>query len=691
MTLSKKAYTSSKCLSTGGTLVKRMQNKPMILTILIVLFLLLALYNQLPDNSEEQSQTSPLQSTFALTYAQEQTGIENRTDDEKRNSPDEREVEKKSKPIANYHIYVRLDEQDKRLFGRQTIVWNHPGFEPVEEVYFHLYPNAFASKKTSFMRESGGKLRNDRFKNKQYGSMQIEHITLKGRNVGLESEFVQPDDGNRHDQTLLKVMLPEPIQPGERAVFDLRFEVKMPFAFARMGTVDDFVMAGQWFPKISMYETAGMRGRKDEGWNIHQYHGNSEFYANFGKYRVHIDAPSHYNIAATGELIQQTSEQEGRTVHTYEAEDVHDFAWAASPHFLKYSESFQLPNGHRVQIQLFLDPAHEHLSNRYFYAASSALLHFSEWFAPYPYPTLSIVVPPPGGGGAGGMEYPTLITAWAADDEHPGYELERVIVHEIAHQYFYGLVASNEFEEAWLDEAFTSYAEDRLMKEEYGLIPRTGIESSYITSPAPLNLYAWDYHNHHHYADNVYIRGKLVLKEIEKRIGSEWMNVVLRTYFQRWMFDHPSTEDFLEVLQQVTDRNWRSFFETFVYEGGMTDFAVQAIHSEPVTVKGKETWEHQIWIERLGAIYPKVPVQIHFTDGSSKVIQFDGRKQEMTKLTIQHNAQIDRVVIDPKHTMMLENRRINNVLRANVEPEERTYYQLIATHVIDLFMKWLVW
>ena len=120
------------------------------------------------------------------------------------------------------------------------------------------------------------------------------------------------------------------------------------------------------------------------------------------------------------------------------------------------------------------------------YAAKKALSRYSQWYGTYPYSTLSIVVPPPGGNGAGGMEYPTLVTAWGASDKEPDLELERVVVHEIGHQFFYGLVASNEFEEAWLDEGFTSYAEDKVMEAEYGVSPNLPVESSYITSPNTL-------------------------------------------------------------------------------------------------------------------------------------------------------------------------------------------------------------
>ena len=116
----------------------------------------------------------------------------------------------------------------------------------------------------------------------------------------MRMAFVQPDDGNKDDHTLLKIPLPKPVGPGEQVTIKTEFLVKLPAAFARMGYVDDFVMAGQWFPKVAAYERKGTRGRTEPGWDLHQYHGNSEFYADFGMYDVKIQVPANYIVAATG-------------------------------------------------------------------------------------------------------------------------------------------------------------------------------------------------------------------------------------------------------------------------------------------------------------------------------------------------------------------------------------------------------
>ncbi len=220
------------------------------------------------------------------------------------------------------------------------------------------------------------------------------------------------------------------------------FTVQLPQVFARMGYAGDFMMAGQWYPKIAVYEPKGTRGQAEEGWNLHQYHGNSEFYADFGIYNVKLRVPVGYTVAASGFPTKPVVNDGKTRLYTFYADDVHDFAWAASPNFVYFEEPYATKDLPGVRIKLYLDPKHEHLKARYMTAAKKALARYSEWYGSYPYSTLSIVVPPENGNGAGGMEYPTLVTAWGAGEDNPSLELERVIVHEIGHQFFYGMVAA---------------------------------------------------------------------------------------------------------------------------------------------------------------------------------------------------------------------------------------------------------
>lgn len=596
-----------------------------------------------------------------------------------------------SERIAEYHINVRLDESAHLLQGAQTVSWLNPGKKTVNELYFHLYPNAFESQDTTFMRESGGRLREDPMPADGYGGISLTALeTTDGLSLMNRIEYVQPDDGNAKDKTLMKIRLPQPVKSYERITLTMKFEVKLPKVFARMGYAEDFVMAGQWFPKLAAYEKVGVRGRSAEGWNLHQYHGNSEFYANYGIYSVKIQVPDTYTVAATGFPTKTPVLANGRKTYQFYADDVHDFAWAASPNFIYVEEPFSSPNVPGVRIKLYLDPKHENLKERYLYAAKAALSKFSEWYGSYPYSTLSIVVPPKAANGAGGMEYPTLVTAFGAEDDSPGYNLERTVVHEIGHQYFYGLLASNEFEEAWLDEGFTSYAEDKLMEHEFGVAPNLAIEGSYMTDPAPLKLAAWEYKGHRHYAENVYMRSKLVLLAIEKQVGEKTMRRIMRTYTQKYRFNHPTTSDFQRVVEQVTERKWTDFFNQYVYGNQMADFAVEGIDTRLVDSEGAPRYEATVHIVKKGADYPSVPIVFHFADGTSTRKMWNGDGERM-QYRINHTAPLDWVMIDPLYTIVVENKHINNYMKAHVEEPVRTRVNLSIVKLLEMISSAVGW
>jgi hypothetical protein len=592
--------------------------------------------------------------------------------------------------IVEYHIDVSLLPEQKTLQGAQTVTWENPGSKPVQDIYWHLYPNAFESNKTTFNRESGGKLRQDAMTSESYGGMKIESIQTSGQDLVAYTSFVQPDDGNTNDHTLLKVHLSEAIAPGKTINFNVKYSVKLPFVYARMGYADDFYMAGQWFPKIAVYEPAGTRGRVEEGWNLHQYHGNSEFYADFGIFNVSIQVPSNYIVAATGFPTKPAYEKNNRKTYQFYSDDVHDFAWSASPHFIYYEEPFSAPHVPGVKIKLYLDPKHKDLKARYMQAAKKSLSRYSEWYGDYPYSTLSIVVPPGNANGAGGMEYPTLITAWGAQSEHADLSLERVVVHEIGHQFWYGMVASNEFEEAWLDEGFTSYAEDKVMELEYGSKSNLPLEASYVTSPEPLKQNSWEYGHRNQYADNVYIRAKLVLNTMEKEAGEKMMKLTMKKYFQQWKFRHPSTQDFQSVLENVTHRSWQDFFNHFVYGGVMLDYAVDNIHIRKAVQNGQSVYISEVLIRKRGGPFHTIPIQFHFSDGTTINKVWDSTSAEtLYKLT--HSTPVDWVRVDPEYKLLMENKHINNFMNASVDRGVTIRWNLGFVKIVETLFNWVSW
>ncbi|MNO35884.1 Peptidase family M1 [compost metagenome] len=597
-----------------------------------------------------------------------------------------------SNRVTEYHINVKLNEEDGTLTGTETITWTHPGKKSVNELYFHLYPNAFAADDSTFMKESHGKLRGDTMPKDGWGSMEVTEIrTTDGISLLHRLQYIQPDDGNIKDQTLAKVRLPVTVRGGESVTLKIGFKVKLPKIFARMGKSGDFIMAGQWFPKLSVYEPAGIRGRSAEGWNLHQYHGNSEFYSDFGIYSVNINVPDSYTVAATGFPTKAAVVSDGRKSVQYYADDVHDFAWSASPNFIYAEEPFSSAEVPGVRIKLYLDPAHKDLKDRYFYAAKVALANFSKWYGRYPYSTLSIVVPPAEGSGAGGMEYPTLITAFSAHSDSPGYEeLERTVIHEIGHQFFYGMVASNEFEEAWLDEAFTSYAEDKLMEQEFGSTSNLPIQASLITSPASLTIPAWKYGSGDRYAKNVYYRGKLILLDIEQQVGAKTMKRILYTYSQKYRFKHPTTTDFQKVVEQITGRSWKSYFDQYVYGDKMADYSVDHITIKSINRDGKVLYESTVDISRLGAASPKIPILFTFKDGHTINKVWNGKGNTL-QLKLEYKEPLSFVLIDPVYSLVLENKHINNYLKADISEPISTRASVGIVKIMEAVLETIVW
>lgn len=591
-----------------------------------------------------------------------------------------------SQRVTEYHISVVLND-DNTLSGAQTVTWKNPGRQAVSELVLHLYPNAFSPGST-FLRETSGKLRNDTMAPGGYGAMDILSLTTEdGTTLLPRLHYIQPDDGNKHDRTLASFRLPEAVKPGHSVTLKMKFKVTLPPVFARMGTAGSFVMAGQWFPKVAVYEPVGRRGRTTEDWNLHQYHGNSEFYADFGIYSVRIDVPESHIVAATGFQTKPAAVSGGRKVYQYYADDVHDFAWAASPDFIYHEYAFSARGIPGVRIRLYLDPLHEHLKDRYMHAAQSALTKLASWYGEYPYSTLSIVVPPAGGSGAGGMEYPTLITAAAAKTDSPGYELERTVIHEIAHQYWYGMVASNEFEEAWLDEGLASYTEDKLMNAIYGISSNSVIESSYITHPQPLQQFSWQFQRPDSYADNVYLRAKLVLMEMERHVGSKTMTKILRTYFQKYRFKHPGVADFQKVVENVTHAKWNSFFGAYVHRGEMADFSVDAID---VQGNHQEGYQNTVTISRNGGHAQPVQVLLGYADGRTERQSWDG-SQRQTRLLVRSTAPLIYAAVDPDHAIVLDNRRYNNFLKAKVQPNSRVKWTASITQIVEILYSSFAW
>ena len=238
----------------------------------------------------------------------------------------------------------------------------------------------------------------------------------------------------------------------------------MPRPFRRTGAIGNFFFIAQWFPKLGVFE--------EQGWNCHQFHSSTEFFSDYGVYDVRLTVPRGWTVGATGVQRHASDNADRTTTLQYYQEDVHDFAWTTSPAYVERTARFEHPALPAVALRLLLQPEHRGQADRHINAARTALKHYGEWFGPYPYGHLTIV-DPAYQSDADGMEYPTLITAgtkWLLPREVTYSGPEEVVIHEAGHQWWYGIVGNNEFEDAWLDEGINTFATARAMDQDY---PRT--------------------------------------------------------------------------------------------------------------------------------------------------------------------------------------------------------------------------
>lgn len=472
------------------------------------------------------------------------------------NSPDGRPL---SERVVAYTIDAKLDTDRKTLDATETLTYRNLTGQPLTTFPFHLYLNAFRPQST-FTAETraGGGIREtlgNEYPPEKIGGVTVSHVDADGYgDLTATLRFTAPDDGNMDDHTVAEITLPRPLQPNDSVTFHLTFHDKFPESVARNGYKRDFIMGGQWFPKVGVFWHGA--------WNCHQYHATTEFFSDFGTYNIRLTVPRRYTIGASGVPTGTQPNSDGTKTLSFYGEDIHDFAFAASPHFV-VSDAVYLSSMGPVQIRVLALAAHPHIAQRYLDITRGALAEFERRYGPYPYKVITVVDPEPGSE-MQGMEYPTLVTgdgSWSGIFKLP----ELTVEHEFGHQYWYGMVASNEFEDAWLDEGINSYTEVKVLAtllgartsvtgERYANLGDRSLQRfSYLLSPDfdPVTRFAWKFRNEQSYGAVTYGKTATLLTTLEGIIGEDTMSEAMRTYFQRYRFKHPTTEDFLRTIEEV--------------------------------------------------------------------------------------------------------------------------------------------
>lgn len=526
-----------------------------------------------------------------------------------------------------YKITASIDDKTDIIDGSAELTYTNNSPDELPFVYFHLYSNAQA--KGSYLSElyksNGVKVKFGKYESQGLGT-NVSKITLDG--VDLKTE---------QDNTILKVFLPKPIKSGESITFKIDFKT-----YFDNGTIRNrmklFNVWGfkhydvvHWYPRISVYD-------RKAGWDTDQ-HMDHEFYGDFGTYDIAFTFPNNYVLDATGNLLNKDEvlpadlrtkldiknfknktwneapsvviPADGtKKTWRFHAENVHDFALTADPTYRIGEAEW---NGIKC-ISLAQEPHASRWQNAAEYAAKVIKVN-SEDFGMYGYPKMIVA------DAQDGMEYPMLTLDGGFDPDY-----RDLFVHEIGHNWFFGMVGSNETYRAALDEGFTqfltSWTYERIEgNQRVKFAPKSNYiqrftEPDYVRNSEVYNGYMNDAArgveaNFNAHSDGfggalahgggyrqVYMKTATMLYNLQYTLGDSLFLGAMRHYVSQWKFAHPYLEDFRNSVIQYTkvDLNW--FFDEWIETSKTIDYGVKSVK------KGDKNGEYKITFKRKGMQMP---------------------------------------------------------------------------------------
>jgi hypothetical protein len=595
---------------------------------------------------------------------------------------DDASLPQHAEDVVDYTMTAELDPNAHTVHGEGTIVWRNTSETAVREVWVHLYLNAFKNEESTFMREptlgsrgSGGV--ND------WGAIDVRKFALDGVDLWPSADKTGGRPGDQ-DETDVRVPLPREVPPGGSVTFETTWDDKLPAVVERTGYHGSFHMIAQWFPKIARLEPDGR-------WAHFPFHHLAEFYADFGTYDVTIKAPKAYTMGATGPVVESRDEGDLH-VERHVQRDVHDFAWTA---FDQYQERTERIAG--VNVRVLYPRGYGYVAERSLATIRFALPHYNQRYGKYPYDVLTIVHPPDGAEEAGGMEYPTLFTSEGSWYGPPGVNvIELVTIHEFGHQWFYGLLASDEVTWPFLDEGMNSYAEEEGLHAWLGegsMVDLMGLKISdadldgawpgWRVYDVPVASPAFAFPTGSHYGGLVYARTASIFETVDRVWGRELGARAIGRYARRARFRHPTPEDLLASYEEVVGQDARAMIEEALFHEGWVDFRIEAIHSPRVapalgifdrdgkreTVKestpsddaGGE-YDGFVLVARQGTLVMPVDVDVTLKDGTTTRLHWDG-KERFARLPFHGNSPIAFAVVDPDHKVLIDRDRTNDFMR----------------------------
>ncbi|MBK7409876.1 MAG: M1 family metallopeptidase [Saprospirales bacterium] len=523
---------------------------------------------------------------------------------------------------VDYRISARLDDVPHMLSGEVTVTYTNHSPDSLSFLYFHLWANAFRDQTTAFS-EQKIRMRSTRFyfaKESDLGFYESVDFLANGEPLSWSLDPENPD--------IARVELPQPIDPEGQIILVVPFQLKVPASFSRLGHVGQSYQFTQWYPKPAVYDR--------EGWHAMPYLDMGEFYSEFGSFDVTLTLPANYVVAATGVLQTESEKQflrdkvaetqkwletdppekvdsktmnkrdtfppsssEWKTIR-YTAERVHDFAWFADKRFHVLDGEVELASGRSVDTWAFFSYAESWLWKDAISYINRAVRFYSDCVGEYPYPHATAVMSALSAGG--GMEYPMITVIGTSGDAKA---LDGVITHEVGHNWFYGILASNERDHPWMDEGINTYYEHRYTETYYGkelleeMLPKfltKGIDYSigelgYLLQARRHRDQAPDTNSNEfkdlNYWLGAYEKPGKAFRHLEGYLGREAYDRAMQAYFREWQFRHPQPNDLKQVLEQETGKSLDWLFEGYLFSNEKMDYALSGIHDEGANLEVK--------------------------------------------------------------------------------------------------------
>jgi hypothetical protein len=587
---------------------------------------------------------------------------------------------------VNYIIDVELDDENHTLKGMEYIDYTNNSPTDLGFLWFHLWPNAYKDNSTALCKqkvEDGS--------TSLYYASENERGYIDGLNFKVDGKIVRWDYDPEHID-ICKLILNKPIRAGESIRISTPFFVKIPDAkFSRLGHVKQSYMITQWYPKPAVYDK--------DGWHPMPYLDQGEFYSEFGSFDVSITLPSNYTVGATGDLqnkgeikrlnqlakITDTitkfsddlsfplSDLTTKTLR-YTQNNIHDFGWFADKRFHVLKGEVEVPHtNEKVTIWTMFTNNEADLWKNSIEYMHDALYYYSLWNGDYPYKQCTAVDGTISAGG--GMEYPNVTVI---GESGSAYLLEEVIMHEVGHNWFYGMLGNNERDHPWMDEGLNSHNEIRYMRTKYPdynmfveeLPPviskilnldeynhkQTMGELMYFMNAwtgkdQPIELHSAEYTGMN-YGGIVYSKTAIVFDYLMAYLGEDLYDKCMQTYFDRWHYKHPQPKDVRVVFEEVSGKDLSWFFEGVIKTTKQLDYSIIGIQ--------KETKDLFITLENKGDIVGPVVIS-GVKDGKSMApLWIDGF--EGKKVCRYFNGDYDHIRID-YYGDMPETNRNNNIMR----------------------------